>query len=288
MDINHNNYIIDIYNLAFASFRQILFQGHGFLCEFEGSPQLSVVDRKSVHGVKLSTLNMNRLCNMVLYLTDSGSLSPTKLESFDVEDLAGTILSEFERMASAYVPLSISYTSRLKNTDLIALNKTYFEFAVLNILYCCIKTKPQSRPKTIKVSISTTETNEYVVFHIYDRNKQFNPKELIKLAPSPTVLIDKSDTDAISNLIALSLRVAEKSAKDMNGKLSISSLKNSNRYDIYLPKSVELSEHTMNSPVRVVPDYELIFTILSDIMLDADLTLEKESGEGEFEEVARL
>ncbi len=279
----------DIIYLAVANYMQISQLRINAACQLEESPRLTIRDRKNVQTIKLAEMHTKRIFQTLSYLLNpSSSAISQKIESYAIEDLMNGILSEFERLASTYMPLSVSFVSRLKNTGIISLSKIHFEFIILNLLYCCIKPLQDKICEPIKINVSVSETKEHIVFHIYDSNKLFNPTEVNVPTPDLLFSIEQSNLDSAADFIALSVRMAQRSAEDMNGKMSISSLKASNRYDICLPKYTDISQYKMNTPVRYIPTYSYYNEILADIKLEYVRTRKAESFKGEFEGVRLL
>ncbi len=277
----HANFI----NAALVGFKQMTDYQFDHICGLEESSRLAITERKSVHAIKFAAMHMRRLYNTITYLMNPNSnINPQKVESYDINSMIKEIVSQFERMTSTCVPLSINYTSRLKGTSIITLSKIHFEFIMLNLLYSCIKATPGTQPGSVKITVSVSETNDHIVFHIYDSNKHFKPDEFDKLL-SDESLFENTKDDSTSNFIALAVRVAQKSASDMKGKLTVSALKGSTRYDIYLPKHADVPMYKMCSPTRYIPTYEYYNEILADIKLEHILTRVIESFEGEFDGV---
>ncbi len=286
MDYNDNSSIL---GLTYACYKQVSRLRTDALYHLEESPRLTISERKNVNTIKIAEMHSNRIFHTLSYLLNPNSnINTQKIESYNIEVLMNEILSEFERMASAYTPLSVSFSSRLKTSDIISLSKTHFEFIMLNLLYCCIKPLQNKQCDVVKINISASETKDHIVFHIYDNNVHFNPDEVI--APPAEMLFSMSDNDenSASNLMALSICVAQKSAEDMNGRLTCSALKSSNRYDVYLPKRVDIPQYKMCSPAKYIPTYSYYNEILADIKLEYILTQVIESFEGEFEGVRQL
>ncbi len=276
---------LNMCKLIFALSQQNINTQGFMLDEFKFSDNLSTLQRKNLYSLDLCFLHMGRIFNTAAYLLDLPQNSCQQdLKSYDIEDLMNGIAREFERIVAPSFSLSVSFSSHLKGSKIITLDKFSFELTILNLLYCCIKTTPDRSNTPAKISITASETNDCFVFHIYDNNRALDSDTLSRLFADSFETVNRWESNSVSGLIALSLCVAQKSALDMNGRLTFKPLKSSDRYDIYLPKEVPTSQYTMSSTVRYTPSHYFFKELAADINLEHILKGVIESFEGEYDE----
>ena len=274
---------------ALALFQQLANCSYDAIRKTEEICDLPPAGRKALSAAKLSALYMNRVCNVLNYLScESTEIDSDKLESFEIENLMKEIILRFENIVSTFNNVSVTFKSSLHEDSLITVSKTHFELVILNLLYCAVRTNPDSPPQKVKITISITENKNYLVFRIHDDNSYPCQKDIQEALLSPADQPDEIDINSGINMTALSVRVAQKSAEDMNGKLVYTPLKKGNRYDIYLPKTVELPAYTMCSPVRYVPTFHYFNEIFASLKLERIFSGEEENYDGEFEGAVRL
>ncbi|MBR5155689.1 MAG: HAMP domain-containing histidine kinase [Clostridia bacterium] len=263
------NFNTNVFNSVISTFKHMIYQSYNSLQIVECSEHLSAIERKHLSASMLCTLHMSRICNVVDYLLNSEDDSREQtLESFEIENLIEEIVCRFESAVSNYSPVSIDLSTKLKDTNSILLSKSHFELVILNLLYCCVKTKPDGNPIPVKISISVTENKNDIVFHIRDNNKSLDIEEINTAFWDSASSFESIDGWSFATLIALSLRVAQKSTKEMNGSLIYTPLKHGNRYDIHLPKLVNTPTYMMCSPVPYVPTYSYYNEFFADLKLE--------------------
>ncbi len=263
---------VNVLNSVFSTFKHMLSQSYEVQEVVGACEGLSAVAHRHLSASMLYNRHMHRICNVVDYLINSDTKPQEQsLQSFEVKNLISEILRSFEETVASYSPVTIDLSVNLKGTSSILLSKSHFELVILNLLYCCIKTKPDRKSTPVKISISVTENKNNIVFHIRDNNKCINMDEVnASLGDSPLFFKD-TEACAFATLIALSLRVAQKSAEEMNGSFVHTPLKHGNRYDIHLPKLVNAPTYMLCSPVPYVPTYAYYTEFFADLKLEAIL-----------------
>lgn len=274
---------------AFTLLQQLANFSYDAVRRTEQVCDLPPVGRKALSSIKLSSMYMNRVCNILNYLSDkSTAIKPDKLESFEIKSLMEEIIFRFENIVSTFNNVSIVFKSKLHEDSLMTVDKTHFEFVILNLLYCAVRTSPDASPQNIKITISIAENKYHLVFRIHDNNRYPSQSDIQEALSIPAGQYKEIDINAGINMTTLSVQVAQKSAEDMNGKLVYTPLKSGNRYDIYLPKAVELPAYMMCSPVRYIPTLDYFNEIFASLALDHILFGTGEVSDEEFEGVIRL
>lgn len=257
-----------------SSFKQMACLSYNSIGALELNESLSVFGQNHLNTLKFCTLQINRLCNTLSFLMDTDTHAEKQLvETFEIENLIHVITDNFSQTVSSYSPVSAEYRLNLKKTLSIVLNKTKFELIFLNLLYCCLKKRPGSKPVPLKLWIYVTENKDNIVFHIRDNNDcKLNP-EIVHGAFSELSSIPNGiDDTSFDTLISLSLHVVQKSAKQINASISYVPLKSGNRFDISLPKAKSsTTNYLMRSPVPYIPTYRFYNETFADIRLEAVL-----------------
>ncbi len=261
------NFNINIFNSLNSTLRHMSYNSYQSQEIVDSCESLSTMQRRHLNASMLYTQHINRICNIVDYLINSEpDIQEQTLENFEIENIIGEIVNRFEQTVSSCSPVSVDLTVNLKGTNSILLSKSHFELVILNLLYCCIKTNPNKKSKPVKISISVTENKNDIVFHIRNNNESLDIDEInasFESAPA----FEGIDTLSFATLIALSLRAAQKSTKEMNGTLVCTPLKHGNRYDLHLPKLVNTPAYMLCSPVPYVPTYAYYNQFFADLKL---------------------
>lgn len=212
------------------------------------------------------------------YLTDGDlSFKEDNLMQFEVENLANEVANRFERTISGYLPVKTNVKIALKNDFSIALDKTGFELAVLNLLYCILKTNTTLKAKPILVTIYVTENKNNIIFHIRDNSSPINPSIIDKAFSTKNLAGNTLDDCSYTDLIELSLRVAQKAVIQMQGTLTHVPLKSGNRFDVSLPKFPKTSPtnpetYLLHSTTRYIPTSFRYAQTFADICLEGLLS----------------
>lgn len=257
-------------NSVIASFKHMIYLNHRAIESIECTEQLSTVGLNKLRAAKLCNLQMSRMCNIVEYLLNSDSRTAEKhLENFEIENLIEEITKSFCATVSSYTSVNAEFHTNLKGNASILIDKATFELVILNILYCCLKNRADGRPAPVKLSISATENKDNVVFHIRDNNPNLEPDIVESIFTASTPAFESLHDWTFGTLISLSLRVAYKSAEQLNGSVVYTPLKSGNRFDISLPKYNHIDNiHTIQSLVPYIPTRSYYDELFADVKLE--------------------
>ena len=201
----------------------------------------------------LGILQINRLCSSGEYLL-SNKKSTITYSSFRIEQLLEQISGTFSSTVSEYFPVSVKCFTRLNRTFSVHTDESKLELAILQLLYCSLKSASIERLDPIKVTFYATETKTHIVFHIRDTGKTLSDSVVSSLSSPDNSVSFECDKLNYNAVMAQSVAVANKAVSELSGKLEYAPLKTGNRFDIYLPKQPASAQKGMYSPSIYVPD----------------------------------
>jgi len=250
----------------FAGLSNRLFLSHTALEQLRTNENLTPAGLLNLKTIGLCHRHMNHLCNLIDYLTSDEKSDPSDVpEYFDSEDLLSGITKTFSDTITGYFPITASFIPKLKSPQTIRISKTRFETVFLNILYSCLKTTDFSQNQRTKLTLSVSETKQYVTFHIRT-NHSSSASEMIDKVFSDTTGYT-SDLYSHDAVLALSLKIASAFVDEAHGNLSYKALKCGSRYDISLPKPEVSSDYMLHSPNTYVPSYDLFEETFAELKL---------------------
>ena len=254
---------------AISYFKHVTRLGNDSLEFLEINESLSVFGMRHVNLLKHSLFQMNRMFNVIEYLASAdSSWEEQKIETFDIERLLDEIVNRFYLTVSDYTEVNIDWQATLKGSYSIDINKSKFELAILNLLYCCLKKNPDIKSRPLKIHISATENKERIVFHVRDNKKPLSQDIIDSINDLSVPSLEEISDQSFKTLVSLSLRVAYKSVREMGGELTYTPLKSGNRFDISLPKFVPQARMSFRSPSHYTPTYSYYNEVFADVILE--------------------
>lgn len=204
----------------------------------------------------LGIFQINRLCSSGEYLLSNNNSNLT-YSSFKIEQLLEQISLAFSSTVSEYFPVSIKCFTRLNRAFSVHTDERKLELAILQLLYCSLKSTSIESLDPIKITFYATETKKHIVFHIRDTGKTLSDSVVSSLSAPDNSVSFECDKLNFNAVMAQSVAVANKAVSELSGKLEYAPLKTGNRFDIYLPKKPSSAQKQMASPSTYVPDLAL-------------------------------
>lgn len=214
----------------------------------------------------LSIFQINRLCSSGEYLLSNDNSNLT-FSSFKIEQLLEQISLAFSSTVSEYFPVSIKCFTRLNRAFSIYTDDRKLELAILQLLYCSLKSTSIESLDPIKITFYATETKKHIVFHIRDTGKTLSDSVVSYLSSPDNPVSFGCDKLNFNAIMAQSVAVANKAVSELSGKLEYAPLKTGNRFDIYLPKKSSSAQKQMASPSTYVPNLALYSSIFAEFKL---------------------
>ena len=210
---------------------------------------------------ELCNQRINLICRLIDHIApEDGIPASANTDCFDCIQLFSAIKDAFNQTVAGYSTVSTGFEKKLDRSYSVQVNKTAFETIVLSLLYCCMKSFEDTNTDKGKIIFSVGDTKDNIVFHI--RTNTISPdSELIE-----EILTSReyhyTDIYAPSAVLILTLKVASAFIHRAQGKLTFSTLKSGNRFDIYLPKYTTAPKNVLLSPMHYFPvlkNYEEFF-----------------------------
>lgn len=238
-----------------ANISSNLFVAYTSLEHLRLNENLSPSGLLSVRTIELCHKRMNLMSKLLDFVATKDNIPASmNTDCFDCTQLFSAVKDAFRQTVSEYSTLSTDFCSKLEHSYSVQVNKMAFETIVLSLLYCCVKSFEDTGTNKGKIIFSISETKDSIVFHI--RTNIISPdSELIE----QLLTSDKHhETDIYSPeaVLALTLEVASEFMRRAKGKLSFTTLKSGNRYDIYLPKITSAPKNVLLSPTHYFPTME--------------------------------
>lgn len=215
----------------------------------------------NIKTAELCNKRMNLICRLIDYIvSEDGIPASMNTDCFDCIQLFSAIKDAFNQTVAGYSTVSTGFEKKLDRSYSVQVNKTVFETIVLSLLYCCMKAFEDTNTDKGKITFSVGATKDNIVFHI--RTNTISPDS--KLIEEFLTSNEHHYTDiyAPSAVLALTLEVASAFIRRAKGRLSFTTLKSGNRYDIYLPKYTSAPKNVLLSPIHYFPalkNYEEFF-----------------------------
>lgn len=243
-----------------------LFLSHAAIEQLRRNENLSPAGLLNINTIMLCHQHMHHICHFIEYLT-SGHNTPEiyGADSFDSEEIISGIAKTFTGTISGYASVTATYCSKLKTSYPVHVNKTRFETVFLNILYSCLKSDDILNNKKTKITLSVHETKKNIIFHIQTNCTLSNPEILQHFHIIPP----NENTEMYSRdvTLALSLEIADRFIREENGSLTYKQTKSGSRFDITLPKLMDLAPSKLSSPRKYIPSYTLFEETFADFAL---------------------
>lgn len=204
---------------------------------------------------------INLICRLIDYIDSEDSIpAAMNTDCFDCIQLFSAIKDAFKQTVAGYSTVCATFETKLDHSYSVQVNKMAFETIVLSLLYCCMKSFEDTDNNKGKIIFSVGETKDNIVFHI--RTNTISPdSDLIKELIASNEH-HYTDIYAPSAVLILTLEVASAFIQRAKGKLSYTTLKSGDRYDIYLPKYTSAPKNVLLSPIHYFPvlkNYEEFF-----------------------------
>ncbi len=259
-----------------ATFKNLVSVSHQSLEDIKSSFSMPPAVFRKLHAADICNFQINKICNLLEYIFKSKDALST-IEDFDPFDLLSELTKTFAGTFAGYVDISTDCYSKLLRPVPMKIDKTKFEFLFLNLLYICLRSAENHNFRGAKFTLYITETQSSVVFHLRDNCQCIN-SQIVQTALFDEDAIVYPFDDPVESIMALSLKAALYSVKELNGTLSYKALKSGNRYDISLPKPAPERTRRAKSPARYMPNYSLYEVIFADLLCEFKAT-PKEAGE---------
>jgi len=252
-----------------ASISQLAFCCHDAIEEVQNTENLPLLCYENLASANLCTIHIHRICNIFEHLLhqDESTTFALKLHTFDPEEVLSELSKSLTDTLSGYIPIKIDLCSKLGRAFPLTVNQAKFEFAFLNILYCCVRSANYSRKRTTKITLSVKELKDSLVFYIKDNGKAVSPYIVDNFLAGNLPISDS--INPYDSLISFSFDVAAKIINDMDGAFSYKALKSGNRYGITLPKFPQIPANIINSPASYIPTRLYFDQIFKDIQEEA-------------------
>ena len=261
MNNNQNLFFLEI----LSAIKQAAFTAHDSL-DHISTANFSLSDFQYYKATHLGIFQINRLCSSGEYLFSNNNSNLT-YSSFDIEQLLEQIASGFSSTVSEYFPVSIKYYTRLNRAFAVHTDEHKLELAILQLLYCSLKSTSIESLDPIKITFYATETNTHIVFHIRDNGKTLSDSVVSSLSSPDNSVSFRCNELNFNAVMAQSVAVANKAVSELSGKLEYTPLKTGNRFDIYLPKQPSSAQKQMASPATYIPDIALYSAIFAEFKL---------------------
>ena len=258
-----------------ATFKNLVSISHQSLEDIKKSFDMPPAIFRKVHAADICNFQMNKMCNLLEYIFKSRGVFGT-VEDFDSFDLLSGLTDAFIKTVSGYVEISAVCYSKLLRPVPMRIDKTKFEFTFLNLLYICLRSAENHNYKGAKLTLYLTETKDSLVFHLRDNCHNINPQIVQSTLFGDDSFIPTFD-DPVESIMALSLKAALYSVRELDGTLAYKALKSGNRYDITLPKFSWSSTHIARSPARYLYTPSLYEEIFADFFSEITAKSKEES-----------
>ncbi len=252
-----------------ASFKSMIHSNYASIEALQQKERFSVLGINHLNSLKFSTLQMSRLCNMIEFLINSDKrLDHKDPQNFDVLYMLQDILDIFNSSISGCMDVSATLSVNLKDNFTLFVDKSKFELIILNLLYCCIKKRPDHKHIPVKIQVSVTENKDNFVFHIKDNQPPLDYDIIDSISTNALPDFDVLTEQSFATLVSLSLRVAHKSATQLNGTVVCKPLKNGNKFDFYIPKFAKVPVLSVNSIAPYIPTHHYYSETFAEIKLE--------------------
>jgi hypothetical protein len=252
-----------------SSFKNLVCLGYDAIDAIDIEESLSVSGRKRLNSLRSCALQMNRICNIVDFLiTPDDECDYTFCKNYDPKDLLEETIRSFESVVWGCLDIKTELKIDLPNCLPLILDQTRFEFMFLNILYCCIKQPSQCGAHPIKIIVSATETKDKIIIRIRDNNSNNISKIINSIGGSADFTLFNINDRSFETLVSLSIRTAYKAAEQLEGRVSYTSLKSGNRFEITLPKYPTYAGNLLYSLTPYHPDINVYNQIFADILFE--------------------
>lgn len=248
-----------------SAIKQAAYTIHNSLDHISGD-NFTLSDFQYYKASHLGVFQINRLCSSGEYLFSNGN-SDLTYSSYDIEQLLEQISSGFSSTISEYFPISVKYYTRLNRAFAVYTDERKLELAILQLLYCSLKSSSIESFEPIKITLYATETNSHIVFHIRDNGRTLNDSIVSSLSSPDNSVLFKCDDLNFNAVMAQSVAVANKAVSELSGRLEYTPLKSGNRFDIYLPKQPFTAQMQMASPAAYIPNLALYSAIFAEFKL---------------------
>ena len=270
----------NISETAAANFKHMLRLSHILVQTVTNEASLSTKHHERLVASLLCMVQMSRIVNMCEYLhkIDESSLFD-KIQTFEIKNLVQEISDAFYNTLSNYLTIDIKLSMSLKDTTCVIVDKTRFELAVLNLLYCSVKTNSAGETEPIKLTITVKENKDNVIFLIKDNNRPSSTESVaktFKFSRSNTFLPDNPSEES---LLSISVKAAQMATEHMKGSLVYTPMKSGNKYELSLPKRLE-NIHKMQYISQYIPTQSYFREIFADICAEHALKNVEDAFEG--------
>ncbi len=269
--MTQNNTYFDL--TMIATFKNLISVSHQSLEDIKNSFNMPPAVFRKLHAADICNFQMNKICNLLEYIFKSQGVL-NAVEDFDPFDLLSELTHTFTKTVAGYIDISADCYSKLSRPVPMQIDKTKFEFMFLNLLYICLRSAENHNFRGAKFTLYITETQNSIVFHLRDNNHNINSQIVQTALLGEDEHINPFD-DPVDSIMALSLKAALYSARELNGTLTYKALKSGNRYDISLPKSTQEHSRKAKSLARYIPTYSLYEEIFADLICEIKASLKE-------------
>lgn len=217
-----------------------------------------------LQSAKLCTFFINRIiCLMDIWFGSTHFFRDSPSEELDLESIIEGMGEHIIGLLPTAQP-KIKYSPKPAEGATVYTERSRLEFILLNILYCCARNEHLS--SRLGITFGVTEKQKDVVFHIHDNCKNLEPC----ISDDPIAELNRKIDDLTPNMAAmlLSMAIAEKTLREIGGRLEYTPLKSGNKFDIYVPRKVRDSKEHLSTPTIYKPNFSLFRQMLADVIAE--------------------
>ena len=217
-----------------------------------------------LQSAKLCTFFINRiLCLMDIWFGSTHFFRDSLSEELDIKSIVEGMGKHLAGLLPALKP-DMKYSPKAAEGSTIITERSRLEFVLLNILYCCARNERTS--SKLRITFGVTERRRSVIFHIHDNCKKLEPC----MSDDPFAELNRKIDGAAPNNAAmlLSIAVADKTIREIGGRIEYTPLKHGNKFDIRVPRAAAASKECMSSPIIYTPNTSLFQQMLADVIAE--------------------
>lgn len=161
--------------------------------------------------------------------------------------------------------ITADFDEELSLDTVAEVDREAFDFIILSVLYCSIRNI--SAKEKAKIVIRLSEKKNQIHISIRDNCAKFKP--FLSDNPIAELRREASDVSEVETAIQLNFEIAKKYAAEINGSVKHASIKNGNRYDIFIPKQIDEERSRVMSPDAYTPSRRAFQRMFSDVLADS-------------------
>lgn len=231
-----------------------------------GGERLSLDGHKEIRSLRAHILQINKMIYNFDYLSSkSCERSELHFESFSWSEFADSLSDLFKYTITVYSPPALSFTDSFNTDESFLSDRTRLDILLLNALYFLSAQYNSQNSKKAKITLHLGQNDKYFILHIRNNSTPLKDESerINSILHGQELIIPEISPGSRNTKIAVFSM--HKAASELGCEIKFSALKSGNKFELFIPKNVEINKYVLSSQKRYLPSQFMWITLCSDL-----------------------